>query len=167
MATLAGFTMTPRNDTTDSRALWPRFFAKVDKSDDCWVWTGARWSRGYGQLRGDGRRLLAHRVAWQLVNGPIPDGLQVCHRCDNPPCVRPDHLFLGSASINALDRDNKGRNGQAAKAYCPAGHEYSDANTYRNRNGHRRCRACHRASVARHSAKVRREGVSRQCEARR
>jgi hypothetical protein len=67
---------------------------------------------GYGQIGvggNHGRRLLAHRVAWILTFGPIPDGLWVLHSCDNPPCVRPDHLFLGTALANSEDRDAKGR----------------------------------------------------------
>lgn len=82
------------------------FWSMVAKSDGCWVWTGTRWSTGYGRLVG-GR--AAHRVAWELTNGPIPRGLLVCHHCDNPPCCRPDHLFLGTSKDNAMDASAKGR----------------------------------------------------------
>lgn len=94
-----------------------RFFAKVDKSGDCWLWTGVRVSKGYGALKIGGRHgkmVSAHRIAWELNNGKIPPGMHVCHRCDNPPCVRPDHLFLGSPSDNARDMIRKGR-GRAGK----------------------------------------------------
>ena len=87
-----------------------RFWDKVDKSGDCWVWTAYRNAGGYGRvgIRGsttDG----AHRQAWILTYGPIPDGMCVLHRCDNPPCVRPDHLFLGDNAANAADMTAKGR----------------------------------------------------------
>lgn len=90
--------------------LADRFWAKVDKSGECWVWTAAHnGRRGYGGVQADGRWKRASRVSWEMENGPIPDGLHVLHRCDNPPCVRPDHLFLGTQSDNNHDRDRKGR----------------------------------------------------------
>lgn len=86
-----------------------RFWPKVMKSDACWIWTAAKNNRGYGFV-GVGRKMaLAHRVAWQLTHGPIESGLFVLHRCDNPPCVRPDHLFLGTAKDNTSDMVSKGR----------------------------------------------------------
>lgn len=89
----------------DIRTFWDR----VDHTDanGCWTWTGPRNGNGYGTF-GPGR---AHRVAWELVNGPIPDGLCVLHRCDNPPCVRPDHLWVGTRSENTQDMLQKGRHG--------------------------------------------------------
>ncbi len=92
------------------------FWSRVDRQGKgCWLWLGHRTPRGYGTFthRGqDGRYrpVRAHRLAWMLVNGPIPPGLLVCHRCDNPPCCRPDHLFLGTASDNVADMTSKGRN---------------------------------------------------------
>jgi len=150
-----------RNETANWQALWERFWAKVDRSGDCWVWIGTRWPTGYGQMRGDGRQLMAHRVAWQIVKGPIPEGLFVCHKCDNPPCVRPDHLFLGTAADNTRDRDVKGRNGYAIKTHCPHGHEYSAENTYRTPKGHRGCRTCMRIKAKRVNAKQREERHAR------
>ena len=89
-----------------------RFWPKVDKSGDCWPWTGTRLPKGYGQF-GRGRRgagmAKAHRISWELHYGPIPEGLCVLHHCDNPPCVRPDHLFLGTQSDNLADMTAKGR----------------------------------------------------------
>ncbi|HEY1294713.1 MAG TPA: HNH endonuclease [Chloroflexota bacterium] len=94
-------------------SLESRFWAKVATSTDgCWLWTAARQRNGYGKIGAgthDAGTLLAHRVAWELVNGPIPNGLCVLHRCDNPPCVRPDHLFVGTIKNNAQDMARKGR----------------------------------------------------------
>jgi hypothetical protein len=98
------------------KTLEERFWPKVQKTDTCWLWTGGNLSDGYGRIYTYFRDKkpvleLAHRVAWQLTNGPIPEGIDVLHRCDNPSCVRPDHLFLGTLLDNAVDRENKGRGG--------------------------------------------------------
>jgi len=75
----------------------------------CRVWLGHVDEWGYGRARFDGRIIRTHRVAWELAHGPIPEGMRVLHRCDNPPCCNPDHLFLGTDRDNAADRDAKGR----------------------------------------------------------
>src|SRR4030043_361681 len=86
-----------------------RFWNKVNKTDDCWIWTAYCNKKEYGCFKFQDKSELAHRVSWIIHNGPIPNGLHVLHKCDNPPCVRPDHLFLGTDKDNANDRISKGR----------------------------------------------------------
>lgn len=89
--------------------LVERFWSKVDKSGDCWLWKASRDKSGYGCIGSDGKVKKAHRVVWELTFGPIPEGMDVLHRCDNPSCVNPSHLFLGTQDVNIHDRDNKNR----------------------------------------------------------
>ena len=81
---------------------------------ECWIWLGPKNKAGYGKIshgsRGNALNLYAHRVSWQLHYGPIPKGLIICHRCDQPSCVNPVHLFIGTQADNLADRDRKGRN---------------------------------------------------------
>ncbi len=85
------------------------FWARVERGDGCWLWSGRLNTYGYGVLRYRGRTIGAHRLSWIFTNGPIPEGLYVCHHCDNPRCVRPDHLFLGTSKDNQVDASRKGR----------------------------------------------------------
>jgi hypothetical protein len=86
-----------------------QFWDRIRKTETCWVWIGGCHSNGYGSTIFRKKQMHAHRLSWEINCGPIPDGMMVCHRCDNPPCVRPDHLFLGDAGDNSRDRTSKGR----------------------------------------------------------
>jgi hypothetical protein len=86
-----------------------RFWLNVNKTGKCWEWTGYRDPHGYGRLNIDGTPILAHRISWQIHNGPITPYLHILHKCDNPKCVRPKHLFLGNQASNNADMKAKGR----------------------------------------------------------
>lgn len=92
-----------------------RLEIRVSKTAGCWVWMGARDQAGYGAVKVDGRMRRAARVAWELAYGPIPAGLNILHSCDNPPCVRPDHLMIGTQRANIQDMLAKGRRPPTAR----------------------------------------------------
>lgn len=93
-----------------------RFWEKVDKSGDCWTWTARTDAYGYGAIKVDGKSTLAHRYSWLINVGYLPDDKLVCHHCDNPPCVNPKHLFLGTHKDNYDDMRSKGREKKASPA---------------------------------------------------
>lgn len=103
----------------ERKTIEERFWAKVDKDGPvpehmphlgaCWVWTASKLNSGYGQFGIGGKLRYAHRLSWEMERGEIPDNLCVLHSCDNPPCVRPEHLFLGTRRENSSDCQRKGR----------------------------------------------------------
>jgi len=123
-----------------------RFWQKVNITDNCWEWTAAPDKDGYGRINAPGSpsfKIKAHRMSWLIHFGPFDQRLMVLHRCDNPKCVRPDHLFLGDAATNARDMSSKRRGRDQAKDACLRGHAFTSKNTWTKRGTNQRhCRAC-------------------------
>lgn len=150
----------------ERRSLEERFWAKVNQHGPipeyaphlgpCWLWTAARDTGGYGQFGVDANRKArnAHRYAYMLLVGPIPEGYEIDHLCRVRHCVNPAHLEAVTPT------ENKRRSGSGAfharKTHCPAGHPYDEANTYISPLGHRHCRICRCAAVQRCKARRRR-----------
>lgn len=121
--------------------LQDRFWVKVQKTDSCWNWTAAQFGNGYGVIGAKGRSHLAHRVAYQLLKGSIPEGLQVDHLYRNRLCVNPDHMELVTNQENT--RRGTAGDWQRSKTHCPWGHEYTEDNIVWYHGGrHRACKAC-------------------------
>jgi hypothetical protein len=133
-------------------------------ANECWDWRGSRDKDGYGfkTINGWGNR-RTHRLAWAWANGmwrrnggdiSIPADAQILHSCDNPACVNPAHLSIGSCADNMRDKSRKGRHSNSRKTHCPSGHAYVGDNLYVNPNtGHRLCVACRRRSQLRPNAR--------------
>lgn len=126
-----------------------RFLCSVEvQSNGCWLWRGSPEKRGYGRFYMNGNHnVRAHRAAYVLFRGEIPAGMLVCHSCDNPGCVNPAHLWLGTGSDNMRDMVAKGRGRfhYGLRAHCEAGHPFTPENTYQRSEGGRRCRECKNA----------------------
>ena len=134
-----------------------RFWSKVDKSGDCWIWTGYRLPSGYGRFNIDGKRVeVASRVAFFWANGAWPRF--ACHHCDNPSCVNPSHLYDGTPATNMRDMVARGRHYLAGREACARGHRYSEhpprVITSRGRT-ERQCVVCAVEYKRRHAAKRR------------
>lgn len=133
-----------------------RFAAKIALSiDGCWIFTGARQTSGYGSISHRGRTVLAHRLSYELLVGPIPDGLQIDHLCQVKACCNPAHLEPVTGWENMRRRFNT----EASRQTCPQGHHYSGDNLYRNPRGSRGCRARQRTFQRASRAKRRRQSV--------
>lgn len=155
-----------------------RFMDKAipEPNSGCWLWLGAvcKGNAGYGQMRWKGKTQSAHCVSFEIHKGEIPYGLDVCHTCDVPCCVNPEHLFSGTRSENMIDCVKKGRFENAArksadrlrktrfkhelKTCCPAGHLYSESNTYlhTDKNGVKRriCKVCRKTNKDRYNGRL-------------
>lgn len=116
----------------------------------CWEFTGAKHSGGYGQVRWQGRTAYVHRLAYELLVGPIPNRMQIDHLCRNRACCFPNHLEVVTAA------ENTRRGEPAQRTHCPAGHPYDERNTYLRSDGRRMCRRCHALRVTRTKALARR-----------
>ena len=129
-----------------------RFWAKVDKrvEEECWEWTGARSKKGYGQFCVNKIAKSTHRISYVIHKGEIPEGLMICHACNNPSCVNPNHLYAGTGKDNAQQAVVDGRLAPQQKTHCINGHEFTEENTFlrvrKGRGTTRVCRECKRLS---------------------
>ncbi len=145
-----------------TRTMLDRFEEKFVRTQGCWMWVAGINSRGYGIFRTE-EQYLSHRTSFSIYKGIIPPDMCVLHSCDNPPCVNPNHLFLGSQADNIHDMNLKGRGNymtgiraaqvasqaaRKAKVQCASGHKYTPENTYIWR-GIRQCRICKLSSLQR------------------
>lgn len=132
-----------------------RFWSKVKKTKTCWIFQGAY---GHGQFKLNGKSVMAHRYAWEITNGPIPDGLVIDHLCRTPACVRPSHL----EPITQKENVRRGVSivaENAAKTHCKRGHEFTLENTHLDSGGRRRCRMCQKEGMRFLRAEIPRVGT--------
>jgi len=142
---------------TPQERLDARIIACPDSNCECLIWTGAHDKCGYGQAFVDGRVQYIHRVAWQLANGPIPDGLMIDHvaarGCRHRDCAYVGHL----EPVTLAENLRRAGRWMADKTHCPSGHPYDQRNTYLTPRGKRDCRACRHAAVRRY--RIRKRGA--------
>ena len=128
-----------------ARDLAERIEQHINRTAGCWEWQGSKRGHGYGRIKVNGRTYPAHRFLWELTNGLVPAGMLVLHKCDNPPCVRPDHLYLGTSADNTRDMVVRGRQRNIKKTHCLNGHLFTLENTshpQRKARSWRCCRKC-------------------------
>ncbi len=118
---------------------------------ECWAWAGGHNNMGYGMHK----RRLTHRVAYEREHGPIPAGMMVCHTCDEPGCINPAHLWLGTNADNQRDASEKGRQPAQSATHCIHGHEFTAENTIRRGYLARQCRECGRIAQRKYNQKKR------------
>lgn len=155
----------PRKRGPKPKDIAVRFWPRVEKHgpDECWPWVGTGWfgrNRDYGTIYHNGTTRLATHVSWEMHNGrPFPKGMMACHTCDNPPCVNPAHIFIGTARDNVRDAVQKGRfsmvgkNSRAKWTRCKRGHPLSGDNLTHHGDGSRVCRECRRIRNAKRYTK--------------
>lgn len=122
-----------------------KFWTRVKKTSKCWLWIGDKNEKGYGRYNNQ----KAHRISFSIHNKKLIGNFHVLHRCDNPSCVNPLHLFLGTHKDNMQDKILKRRDHNQNKKNCRNGHPYSGTNLIRKKSGERRCRICHNQQLRR------------------
>lgn len=135
------------------------FEKKILKTQSCWLWTAVKTPSGYGHFRVENyvAKKYAHRLSYEQYVGPIPPGLCVLHRCDNPSCVNPKHLFVGDYKANNQDKSNKGRHHNQKKTHCPLGHAYDLEKKLKGGRTSRGCSICRNASIRKYMRRIRAE----------
>lgn len=135
-----------------------RFFNKVEIADTCWDWQAYLDDEGYGHFWFDHTMKLAHVFLYELLEGPIPEGMELDHLCRNRACVNPSHV----QPVIHLENIRRGDSGkpQSSRTHCPAGHPYDEVNTYISPTGHRNCRICRSRRANEYHKRIRREHAS-------
>lgn len=160
-----GRVMESRRAAYKRRAKTPvqRLAQYTNVGDGCWTWTGPHTPRGYGMVGSGNQKEYAHRLSYQLFVGEIPEGFEVCHHCDDPSCVNPGHLFVGTRADNMQDAKRKGRVRnkcwRPGDTQCQRGHPWDERNTYVSPRGVRYCRKCAYAAVERYEQRKRANAI--------
>lgn len=119
------------------------FYKNVEKTSTCWIWKGSKTSTGYGDFRYKNQRMKAHRFSFLISNGHMAKNY-VCHKCNNPLCVNPSHLYDGTPKDNVRDMLLAKHQNNQSKMYCKRGHRLTEDNVYIHKTGSRRCKECHK-----------------------